>query len=84
MLSSGANEQGRIVLGIAISKELKDIIIRVSMSSDWVMCIKLGREETLVNIMCANAPQVGFLGEEQYSFWRCMDHQFSTTSKSER
>ena len=34
-----------------------------------VMNIDLGLEETVVNIMCAFAPQVGYIDNEKETFW---------------
>ena len=60
-IRSGANEQGRNGLGIVLSKHLKEDLISVSKRSDIVMSIKLGVEETVVNIiiLCVYVPQVG-------------------------
>ena len=58
LLRSGANKQGRNGVGIVISKDLKEDLISVSKRSDRVMSIKLGVEETVVNIICAYAPKV--------------------------
>ena len=46
-------------MGIVISKELKADLISVSKTSDRVMSVKLGVEETVVNIIFVCAPQVG-------------------------
>ena len=51
LLRSGANKQGRNGVGIVISKDLKENLISVSKRSDRVMSIKLGVEETVVNII---------------------------------
>ena len=48
-----------------LSNELKDDLITVSRKSDRVMSIKLGLEETVVNITCADAPQVGCIENEK-------------------
>ena len=57
LIRSGANKQGRNGVGIVLSKDLKEDLISVSKRSDGVMSIKLGVEETLVNIICAYAPK---------------------------
>ena len=56
MIRSGANKQGRNGVGIVLSKELKEDLISVSKRSDRVMSIKLGVEETVVNIIYALMP----------------------------
>ena len=61
MLRSGANEQGRNGVGIELSKYLKEDLISVSKRSDRVMSIKLGVEETVVNIICAYTPKLGIV-----------------------
>ena len=38
-------------------------------NSDPVMTIELGLEEMVVNIMCACAPQVGYIENEKETFW---------------
>ena len=77
LLRSGANEHGRNVEGIVISKDLKEDLISVSKRSDRVMSIKLGVEETVVNIICAYAPQVFCTEEEKETFWEQMDQELS-------
>ena len=57
LLRSGANKQGRNVVGIILSKDLKADLIHVSKRSDRVVSIKLGVEVTAINIICAYAPQ---------------------------
>ena len=84
LLRSGANKQGRNGVGIVISKDLKEDLISVSKRSDRVMSIKLGVEETVVNIICAYAPQVGCTEEEKETFWEQMDQELSATLDDER
>ena len=84
MLRSGANKQGRNGVGIVISKYLKEDLISVIKRSDIVMSIKLGVEETVVNIICAYAPQVGCTEEEKETFWEQMDQELSATLDDER
>ena len=52
-------------MGIVLSKDLKEDLISVSKMSDRVMSIKLGVQETVVNIICAYAPQGGCTEEEK-------------------
>ena len=68
LIRSGANKQGRNGVGIVLSKDMKEDLISVSKRSDRVMSIKLGVEETVVNIICAYAPQVGCREEEKGTF----------------
>ena len=83
LLRSGANKQGRNGVGIVISKDLKEDLISVSKRSDRVMSIKLGVEETVVDIICAYAPQVGCTEEEKETFWEQMDQELSATLDGE-
>ena len=84
MLRSGADDQGRNGVGIVLSKDLKEDLISVSKRSDRVMSVKLGVEETVVNIICAYAPQVGCTEEEKETFWGQMDQELSSTLDDER
>ena len=65
MIRSGANKQGRNGVGIVLSKDLKEDLISVSKRSDRVMSIKLGVEQTVVNIICAYAPSRLYRGEKR-------------------
>ena len=65
MLRSGANQQVRNGVGIVLSKDPKEDLISVSKRSDRAMGIKLGVDETVVNIICAYAPQVSCTEEEK-------------------
>ena len=56
MIRSGANKQGRNGVGVVLSKDLKEDLISVSKRSDRVMSIKLGVEETVVNIIMRLCP----------------------------
>ena len=47
----------------------------VSRTNDRVMSVKLGIGETVVNVICAYAPQVGCQDEEKETFWRQMDQE---------
>ena len=71
-------------MGIVLSKDLKEDLISVSKRSDRVMNIKLGVEETVVNIICAYAPQVGCTEEEKETFWEQMNQELSATMDEER
>ena len=84
MIRSGANKQGRNGVGIVLSKDLKEELISVSKRSDRVMSIKLGVEETVINIICAYAPQVGCTEEENETFWEQMDQELNATLEGER
>ncbi len=48
------------------------------------MSIKLGVEDTVVNIICAYAPQVVCTEEEKETFWEQMDQELSATMDDER
>ena len=69
LLRSGANEQEWNGVGIELSKELKEVLISVSLKNGPVMTIELGLEEMVVNIVCACAPQVGCIENEKETFW---------------
>ena len=84
LIRSGANKQVRNGVGIVLSKDLKEDLISVSKRSDRVMSIKLGVEETVVNIICAYAPQVGCREEEKEIFREQMDQELSATMDEER
>ena len=56
----------------------------VSRTNDRVMSVKLGIGETLVNVICAYAPQVGCEDEEKETFWRQMDHELRAIPEGER
>ena len=66
-----------------VSKELTEGMISVSRRSDWVMSIKLGLEETAVNIICVYSPQVGCTEEENEMFWEHMEQELSATWEGE-
>ena len=70
---SGADERGRNGVGIVLSKEFKDSLVSVSRTNDRVMSVKLGIGETVVNGICAYAPQVGCEDDEKETFWRQME-----------
>ena len=55
----------------------------VSRTNDRVMRVKLGICETVVNVICAYAPQVGCEDEEKETFWRQMDHELRAIPEGE-
>ena len=69
LIRSGANEQEWHGVGIVLSKEVKEDLISVSRNNDPVINMELGLDETVVNIMCAYAPQVGYIENEKETFW---------------
>ena len=73
MFYSGAYEKGRNGVGIVLSKGFKDSLVSVSRTNDRVMSVKLGIGETVVNVICAYAPQVGCGEEAKEMFWRQTD-----------
>ena len=81
---SGADERGRNGVGIVLSKEFKDSLVSVSRTNDRVMSVKLGIGETVVNVICAYAPQVGCEDEEKETFWRQMDQELRAIPEGER
>ena len=50
----------------------------VSRTNDRVMSVNIGIGETVVNVICAYAPQVGCEDEEKETFWRQMDQELAT------
>ena len=81
---SGADERGRNGVGIVLSKEFKDSLVSVSRTNDRVMSVKLGIGETVVNVICAYAPQMGCEDEEKETFWRQMDQELRAIPEGER
>ena len=45
---------------------------------------KLGIGDTVVNVICAYAPQVGCEEEEKETFWRQMDQELRAIPEGER
>ena len=43
------------------------------------MSIELGLEEMVINILCVYAPQVGFIKNEEETFWEHLDQELSAT-----
>lgn len=84
LLYSGTDERGRNGVGIVLHKELKDSLVSVSRRNDRLMSVKLGLGETVVNIICAYAPQVGCEEEEKETFWRQMDQELRSIPEGER
>ncbi|XP_068240235.1 craniofacial development protein 2-like [Palaemon carinicauda] len=72
---SGANKQGRNLVGIVLSGELKNAMIQVHR--------KNGGGEIL-NIISAYAPQVGCTEDEKGNFWRDMDGVIQELEEHER
>ena len=56
----------------------------VRRTNDRVMSVKLGIGETVVNVMCAYAPQVGCQDEEKETFWRQMDQELRAIPEGEK
>ena len=79
---SGADEIGRNEVGPVVYKEHS--LVSVSRTNDRVMSVKLGIGETVVNVMCAYAPQVGCAEEENETFWRQMDQELRAIPEGER
>ena len=52
--------------------------------SDRVMSVKLGIGETVVNVVCAYAHEVGCAEEEKETFWRQMDQELRAIPEGER
>ena len=73
----------KLLVGIILSRELKENMISVGKRSDRVMSIILGVEETVVNIIYAYYPQVGCTEEEKEAFWEQMDQELSATLDGE-
>ena len=71
-------------MGIVSSTEFKDSLVSVSRTNDRVMSVMLGIGETVVNVICAYAPQVGCEDEEKDTFWRQMDQEPRAIPDGER
>ena len=80
----GFGRSRRNGVGIVLSKEIKDSFVSVSRTNDRVMSVKLGIGETVVNVICAYAPQVGCEDEEKETFWRQMDQELRAIPEGER
>ena len=80
---SGADERARNGVGIVLSKEFKDSLVSVSRTNGRVMSVKLGIGETVLNVICAYAPQVGCEDEENETFWRQMDQELRAIPEGE-
>ncbi|XP_068247987.1 craniofacial development protein 2-like [Palaemon carinicauda] len=70
---SGANMEGTNGIGVILSKELKEKLIEVNRKDDRFVSLKLGLGATMVNVVCAYAPQTGCT-EEKDTFWE-MDQE---------
>ena len=55
----------------------------MSRTNDRVMSVKLGIGETVVNVICAYAPQVGCEDEEKETLWREMDQELRAIPEGE-
>ena len=84
MFYSGSDERERNGVGIVLSKLFKDSLVSVSRTNYRVMSVKLGIGETVVNVVCAYAPQVGCKDEEKETFWRQMDQELRAIPEGER
>ena len=71
-------------MGSVLSNEFKDSLVSVSRTNDRVMSVKLGIGETVVNVICAYAPQVGCEDEEKETFWRQMDQELRAINTRRR
>ncbi|XP_013787982.1 uncharacterized protein LOC106471902 [Limulus polyphemus] len=56
---SGANAQGRNGVGIVLDSKWREDLVSVGRRSDRIMSVKLGVGSTVLNVVCAYAPQVG-------------------------
>ena len=52
--------------------------------TDRIMSLKLGLGATIVNVVCAYAPQAGCSDEEKDGFWEEMDRELRTIPARER
>lgn len=82
LLYSGANEQERNGVGIVLSKELS--LVSVNRRSDRVRSVKLSLSRTVVNVICAYAPQVGCEEEEKVAFWAQMNEKLRVIQDVEK
>ncbi|XP_068209189.1 craniofacial development protein 2-like [Palaemon carinicauda] len=81
---SGANMEERNGVGIILSKELKDNLIKVTKKNYRIMNLKLGLGVTIVNVMSAYAPQTGCTEEEKDTFWEEMDQELGIIPAREK
>ncbi|XP_068207433.1 craniofacial development protein 2-like [Palaemon carinicauda] len=80
---NGANMEGRNGVRIILSKDLKESLTGVNRKNDRIMSLKLGLEATIVNVVCAYAPQPG-CKKEKDTFWEEMDQELGKIPARER
>ncbi|XP_064081971.1 uncharacterized protein LOC135198330 [Macrobrachium nipponense] len=84
LIYSGANEQGRNVIGVVLSGEMKNAVAEVSRKNVCIMRVKICYGGETMNIISAYAPQVGCTEEEKNRFWNEMSEVTQELEEQER
>ena len=71
-------------VGIILEKDLVDRVVEVWRISDRLMCLKLEKDGTMLNIISAYAPQVGCTREEKEAFWQELEETMEKVPREER
>ena len=77
-------QSGRNGVGVIVSSSLVDNVVEVKRCSSRLMKVKLVWESTVVNVVCAYAPQVGLSDEEKEEFWATFDTLISEINGREK
>ena len=77
-------ENRRNGVGIILEKDLVDRVVEVWRISDRLMCLKLEKDGTMLNIISAYAPQVGCTSEVKEAFWQDLEETVEKVPREER
>ena len=58
---------------IILKKEHVDRVVELWRVTDRIMCLKMELDNTMLNVISAYAPQVGYIHEEKETFWLDLD-----------
>ena len=67
-----------------VREELVECVLEVKRVSDRLMAMKLQLKGSILNIVCAYAPQINNSTEEKNDFWQDLDGLIESVSKRER
>jgi exonuclease III len=71
-------------IGVIVKEEYINCVLEVKRVSDRVMCVKIEKEDSILNIISAYAPQVGCDQEEKEKFWNELDETTQRIPGNER
>ena len=71
-------------MGVVLDQDIKNEVIEVERKSSRIMRIKLAYGQEILNVICANAPQIGCSEEENNEFWLQMDEVQRSIPEGER